>query len=155
MRLFAAALLLLAPGLRAAAGQTVPVPRSDFEEAAAQYRGYALGEFTEVVEEWVDAVNAGHPERALGLYTEDAYMEIEGPARGREAIETLLRGWGPGIDHIQVGLSDFDASGNMSYGTLQVRITPEGGSTRSGTLLLVMRKHGRSWRIRALTLTLT
>lgn len=58
------------------------------------------------------------------------------------------------VSHLQVGLSDFDASGDMAYGTLQVRVAPVDGSTRTGTLLLVMREQGRDWLIRAQTLTL-
>lgn len=153
MKAFATALLLLVTAAPAY-GQVMPIPRSDFEEAAAQYRSYALHEFQAVVETWVGAVNAGAADRAVRLYTEDSYAEIEEPARGREAIGTLLREWSEGVDHIQVGLSDFDASGNMSYGTLQIRVTPEEGRTRSGVLLLVMRKEGRAWRIRAQTLSL-
>lgn len=153
MKAYATALLLV--GTAASAhGQVVPIPRSDFEEAAAQYRSYALQEFQDVVEEWVGAVNAGEPDRAVRLYTHDSYAEIEAPARGRAAIQKLLREWSEGVRHVQVGLSDFDASGNMSYGTLQIRVFPGEGRTRSGVLLLVMRKEGRAWRIRAQTLTL-
>lgn len=154
MKLFVRVLFLqvaLAPAL---AGQVVPIPKSDFDEAAAQYRSYALGEFQSVVNSWVEAVNAGSAEGAARLYTEDAYLDIEEPARGREAVRALLRAWTREVSHLQVGLSDFDASGNMAYGTLQVRLSPTEGSTRSGTLLLVMRKEGRSWRIRAQTLSL-
>lgn len=147
----ALALLLIAG---AASAQTVPIPRSDFEEAAAQYRSYALSEFHGVVQEWVSAINADAADRAVRLYTEDAYVDIEQPARGRKAVADLLAGWEGGVRQLQVGLSDFDASGNMSYGTLNVRLVPEEGAVRSGMLLLVMRKEGRSWRIRAQTLTL-
>lgn len=153
MKVYATALLLLCTAAPAY-GQVVPIPRSDFEEAAAQYRSYALQEFQGVVEKWVGAVNAGEPDRAVRLYTEDSYAEIEEPARGRLAIQELLREWSEGVRSVQVGLSDFDASGSMSYGTLQIRVSPEEGSPRTGVLLLVMRKEGRAWRIRAQTLTL-
>ncbi|HUG40478.1 MAG TPA: hypothetical protein VMM12_08330 [Longimicrobiales bacterium] len=137
-----------------ASAQVVPIPRSDFEEAAAQYRSYALAEFNAVVAQWVGAINAGSPDRAARLYTGDAYLDLGQPARGREAVEHLLESWGGDIRHIEVGLSDFDASGNMSYGTLHIRVSPLDGRPRSGVLLLVMRKEGRTWRIRAQTLTL-
>ena len=154
MKRSAAILLGLLASAGSLAGQVVPIPKSDFDEAAAQYRSYALGEFQAVVESWVGAVNDGSPERAARLYTEDAYLDIQQPARGREAVRDLLRSWTSQVSHLQVGLSDFDASGNMAYGTLQVRVSPVDGRTRTGTLLLVMRKQGRDWRIRAQTLTL-
>ena len=153
MKVYATALVLLGAAVPAY-GQATPIPRSDFEEAAAQYRSYALQEFQDVVEKWVGAVNAGEPDRAVRLYTDDSYAEIDAPARGRPAIQELLREWAHGVRHVQVGLSDFDASGSMSYGTLQIRVSPEDGRTRTGVLLLVMRKEGRAWRIRAQTLTL-
>ncbi|MBW3552017.1 MAG: nuclear transport factor 2 family protein [Gemmatimonadetes bacterium] len=153
MKVLATALLFLGTATPAYA-QVMPIPRSDFDEALAQYRSYALQEFQTVVETWVDAVNAGALDQAAGLYTEDSYVDIEELARGRESVRALLREWSEGIRHVQVGLSDFDASGNMSYGTLQIRVSPDEGSTRSGVLLLVLRKEGRAWRIRAQTLTL-
>lgn len=153
MKLFTTVLLLALSATAPAFAQVVPIPKSDFDEAAAQYRSYALGEFQEVVQSWVGAVNDGAPERAARLYTEDAYLDIQAPARGREAVRDLLRNWTAEVRHVQVGLSDFDASGNMAYGTLQARVSPVDGSTRTATLLLVMRKEGRDWRIRAQTLS--
>ena len=143
------ALLLAAP----AAGQRVPGFEGDYDAAAAQFRAYALENFQQVLGEWVEAVNRHEVDAAVRLYAENAHVQLEGPAQGRDAARQALADWLEGVDAIQVGLADFDASGTMSYGSVRIVIDGAGsGRDADGTLLVVLKRRGRDWEIRSQTL---
>lgn len=144
---------VLLAGAAPAAAQTLPGFRGDYDAARAQFRAYALGEFHEVLNEWVAAVNARETERALDLYVPAAYVQLDDRATSREAAREVLEEWIRSIDVIRVGLRDFDASGSMSYGMLNVIINasdPE--QDGQAVMLFVMKRDGGDWKIRSQTL---
>jgi ketosteroid isomerase-like protein len=142
-------LLWLPAGLQA---QTLPGYRPDHDAARAQFRSYVLGEFQEVLGEWLDAVQSREPERAARLYAEDAFLQLDEPARGTAQVEAELVRWVRAVDGIQAGLADFDASGSLAYGTVRV-IIDGSPADRQGIMLLVLRRAGGDWKIRAHTLS--
>ena len=136
-----------------AAAQTLPGFRGDYDAARAQFRAYALGEFHEILNEWVAAVNARETERALELYAPSAYVQLDERATNREAAREVLEEWVQSIDVIRVGLRDFDASGSMSYGMLNVIINAaDPDENGQAVMLFVMKRDGDGWKIRSQTL---
>lgn len=132
-----------------ASAQVTPGYRGDHDAATAQYRSYALGEFQNVMAEWLEAVNAGDVEAAAALYTEDAFIHLEHPAN-IDQTEASLRAWLDDVDGVRIGLSDFDASGNLSYGSVRVQLLGSGSrGDVDGTMTFILRKQGRDWRIRS------
>lgn len=149
------ALPLLLAAAAPATAQNLPGYQGDYDAAAAQFRAYALGHFQSVLAEWVEAVNEGDIDRAMGLYADDAWVDFGGPTTGRDAAREALGRWVEGVDGIQVGLGDFDASGTMSYGSVRIVINaaPPREDT-DGSLVLILKKQGRDWRIRSQALVL-
>ena len=148
--LSSAILLGLALGAVPASAQTTPGYRGDYDAARAQFRAYALGEFQDVLARWLEAVNAGDAETAARLYTPDAFVHLERPANGPAEAEATLRDWLGHLDEVRIGLADFDASGNLAYGSVRVQLFGSGSAgDADGTMTFVMRKEGRDWMIRS------
>lgn len=136
-----------------AVGQNVPGFEGNYDAAAAQFRAYALENFQEVMGAWVQAVNAHQLDEVVGLYADNAHVQLEGPAQGREATRAALAEWLASVDAVQVGLADFDASGTMSFGSVRILIDGAGSHRDAdGTLFVVLKRHGRDWQIRSQTL---
>lgn len=152
MRAFVPTLIVagFALAVAPASAQVTPGYRGDHDAASAQFRSYALGEFQNVMAQWLEAVNAGDVEAVAALYTEDAFIHLERPANGINETEASLRAWLDRFDGVRIGLSDFDASGNLSYGSVRVQLLGSGArGDVDGTMTFILRKHGRDWRIRS------
>lgn len=130
--------------------QVMPGYRGDHDESRAQFRAYALQEFHAVLADWIEAANADDVDAAFRLYTGDAFLQLDRPTSGRAEGRGSLEAWLDAIDEVRAGLSDFDASGNLAYGSVRVQLlVPGPGSVVEGTMMFLLRKEGRDWRIRS------
>ncbi|NIP78809.1 MAG: hypothetical protein GWM90_06255, partial [Gemmatimonadetes bacterium] len=92
---------------------------------------------------------------AARLYAEDASTHLGHPATGAEAVREALAGWIGSLDGVRLGLSDFDASGSMSYGAVHIVVDAvDSDDDGDGTLVFVLKKRGRDWEIRSQTLVM-
>ena len=138
-----------------AATQNLPGYDNDFDQARAQYRAYAIGEFQEVLAGWLEAVEAHDAHRAAEYYAEDGFVYLGEEASGRADVEHALERWLVRVDGIQTGMRDFDASGSMSYATLNLVVNaadPEDDGP--GTMMLVLTKERGGWKIRSQTVVM-
>lgn len=140
-------------GATPALAQVIPGYRDDYDASQLQFRAYAMAEFQGVLAEWIEAVNAGDARAAARLYTEDAFVHLDRPMNGEDAARASLEAWLDHVEGVRAGLSDFDASGNLAYGSARVQLEGAGsGGTVDGTMTFVMRRDGRTWKIRSQTL---
>lgn len=132
-----------------AAAQLTPGYRGDRDRMLAEFRAETLNAFQEVLGEWVRAVNDEDAEAAAGLYAEDAFVHLGGTA-GPGEVSALLEQWLPRVPQLRVGLSDFDVSGEVAYGSVRVQFLGSGSAPDiDGVMAVVMRRHGHNWRIRS------
>jgi ketosteroid isomerase-like protein len=154
---------LLAAGIGAAslsassaAGQNLPGYHGDYDAADAQYRAYALNAFQEVLAGWAEAVNDGDVEAASRYYADEVTAFFDRPATGAQDVRAALAEWIERIDGFRLGLSDFDASGSMSYGAVKVVVNgADPADNGDGTLVMVLKRRGRDWEIRSQTLVMS
>jgi ketosteroid isomerase-like protein len=104
-------------------------------------------------QEFVSAVNAGDPERALLCWSTDVRIMIEGspPIEGPAAWEAVRRRIASTV-RLAMETERIDHSGNLAYELGHITVTrrgPEGMVVESrGKYLDVWKKHGNSdWRI--------
>lgn len=136
-----------------AAAQNLPGYQGDYDAAHAEYRAYAIGEFQKVFAQWMEAVKAGNAEEAARYYTDNAYLYLGQSDDGRGEVEESLDQWLDGIDDLRTGLTDFDASGSISYATLDLVINgADPADDGSATMMLVLKKVRGGWKIRSQTL---
>ncbi len=145
---------LIAPAAPAA-GQNLPGYQGDYDTAEAQFRAYALEEMQKVLTAWTEAALDKDVDAAMGHYAPNAFVYLDGVARGTEQVRERLTSWLDGVDDFRIGLSDFDASGSMSYASVSIvinAVNPDDDA--DGTLVFVLHRQGRNWRIRSQTLVL-
>lgn len=138
-----------------ASAQTVPGFDGGHDSARAQHRAYAIEEFQKVYSGWLEAVQAGDADRAAEFYTDDAFLYLGDSANGRGDVQSALTDWLQEIDHVQTGMTDFDASGSMSYVSLNLMVDGFGGGDNGpGTMILVLKRVRGGWRIRSHTVVM-
>jgi ketosteroid isomerase-like protein len=145
-------------GLAAAApatAQNLPGYDNDFDQARAQYRAYAIGEFQQVLTGWLKAIEEHDAHRAAEFYSEDGFVYLGEEAIGRADVEGALERWLGRLDGIQTGMRDFDASGSMSYATLNLMVNAaDPDADGPGTMMLVLTKERGGWKIRSQTVVM-
>ena len=150
--------VLVLAGLAAAStanAQNLPGYDNDFDQARAQYRAYAIGEFQEVLSGWLEAVQEHDARRAAEFYSEDGFVYLGEEAIGRADVEGALARWLGRVDAIQTGMRDFDASGSMSYATLNLMVNAaDPADDGPGTMMLVLTKERGGWKIRSQTVVM-
>lgn len=132
-----------------AAAQTVPGYQGDHDSARAQYRAYAIGEFQKVFSGWLEAVQAGDARAAARFYTDDAFVHIGETAQGQGNVLPVLQHWLADVEGVQTGMTDFDASGSMSYASVNLMVDGPGAAGGPGTMLFVLKKVKGGWKIRS------
>lgn len=156
--LLLSALAVAVPGLAVpapAAAQNIPGFSGDYDQAEAQFRAYALAEFQKVLTGWTEAVREGDVDQAMEYYTSNAFAYFTETARGSDQIRRQLTAWLDAIDDFRIGLTDFDASGSISYSSVSIvvnAVNPDDDG--DGTMIFVLRRHGRNWLIRSQTLVM-
>lgn len=150
------ALLVAATAVAAPLGaQNLPGFEGDYDAAEAQFRAYALEEFNKVLAEWNQAALDGDVDRAMTLYLPSAFVYLTDAARGPDEVRQQLTAWLDSVDDFRIGLSDFDASGSISYSSVHIvvnAVDPEDDG--NGTMIFVLRRQGRRWLIRSQTLVM-
>lgn len=143
----AIALLLSTTGH--AAAQMIPGYHGNRDQVRSEFRARVLNEFQEVMGAWVRAVNDEDADAAARLYAPDALVHLHG-ASGPGDVRAILEEWLPRVPQIRVGLSDFDVSGELAYGSVRVQFLGSGSDADTdGVMAVLMRRHGRDWRIRS------
>lgn len=138
-----------------AAAQMLPFERTDAGRARAELHATVLGEFQDVMGEWVRAINARDVPGAAALYADDAFVHLGDTAVGRDLVEDFLHQWVATLGSVSFGLAHFDASSSLSYAAGSLTITGNGANAQRGTMVLVLRRQGKDdWRIRSQTLLL-
>lgn len=139
------ALLTVTP----AAAQMVPGYQGDHDSARAQYRAYAIEEFQKVFSGWLQAVQSGDARAAARFYTDDAFVHIGDSVQGRGNVLSVLEEWLADVGGVQTGMTDFDASGSMSYASVNLMVDGAGTASGPGTMLFVLKKVRGGWKIRS------
>lgn len=143
------AIILLLSTTSVLAAQMTPGYRGDRDQVRAEFRAKTLNEFQEVLGAWVRAVNADDVDAAALLYAEDAFVHLDGPSSSGE-VKAVLERWLPAVPQLRVGLSDFDVSGELAYGSVRLQLLgPGSAGPTDGIMAVVMRRHGRDWLIRS------
>lgn len=115
-----------------------------------EYRTEVLQQVNKVMERWGSAWGRDDVDKVADLYWENAVLILPGspPFRGRDAIRTYLEQALPQqTGKVEAFMLDFDASGGMAvvYGNYMFT---ENGEERSGPLVTVYMRQGRTWKIR-------
>ncbi|MDQ3389670.1 MAG: nuclear transport factor 2 family protein [Gemmatimonadota bacterium] len=135
--------------------QSLPTPPTpDWQAAGRAYNEEALRGISVMLRDWRTSWARDDSRAVSRYYTPDAlFLFGEGrPIQGRDAIERELAATLGGTGDVHVGIDDFSASGNIAYAHGRFWYTPESGGeieSSGGTYVLVFRREGRSWRIRA------
>lgn len=138
-----------------AGAQTVPGYRSNSDAVHLQFRAYAMEEFQKVLGPWTDAARSGDLETAMSLYTDDAFVFFGAAGKGTREVRARLAEWFASVDRLQLGMNDFDASGSISYASVNMVVhsdTP--ANDGDGTMVFVLKRQGRSWKIRSHTVVM-
>lgn len=158
--LYPAAILLLPLALALcpghARGQLRPgIERGDYWGAIrARYRSEVLEGVGQTLDLWVEAWNGDDVDGLVALYAEGgALLFRAGAHMGPEGIRSALMGILGDAGPIQIGLQDFDVSGDLAFATTTYRYPGQAGrpegTPASGYLVWIMRKEDGSWRIRS------
>ncbi len=139
----------------AAPAQPLPIPRQpDMSADLQRYHAEVLREYNAVIGDWRQAWARGDARATARFYTEDASFIPPNGAQiqGRDAIERYFReNLSPGGE-IRLGVVDFAASGSLAYAQGRYWLQPDAADQSTavfGTYMAVMRREGRTWRIRA------
>jgi ketosteroid isomerase-like protein len=144
--------LLAASGLRA---QAPGYQRLNPASVRAEYTAEVLDRINELLAEWGNAWATDRVDDLAELYWEDAMLLPPGriPIRGRASIREYFVEVLPDHGHIEAFMLDFDASGGMSqvFGNFMLGIQhgEEAGTQKSGPLITVYMRRGRTWKIRS------
>jgi len=131
--------------------QVLPIPDGDGGRIDVQrYRAEAYQDYVAVVNAWRAAWRAGDAEAAARLYTDDASFAFHGDRviNGREAIVAEI---GPLMERypdIQTIHIDYEVRDRLAFG-MGTFLIPGEGESGAGIFTMVVRREGRSWRIRA------
>lgn len=140
--------------LRAEA-QIVPgAPRIDWEKEHQEFTTDVLRAYNELIESWRGAWEKGDAKKASSYYSDGAFLFAEAQLiQGKGAVEAHLVKLLPRIARVKTGLSDFVASDRLAYALGPVWYDLRGldGSMQpmAGTLLTVLVKEGKKWKIRS------
>jgi ketosteroid isomerase-like protein len=140
-----------------ARAQHVPgVPATDWNRARADYTASVLRDYTGVINQWRETLDAGDGRSAAAHYAVGAILMVPGtPAiQGRDSIQAYLDRTAPAILEIRTGLTDFVASDHLAYATGPLMLTYREGATGpvhtvTGQHVTVLVREGRRWRIRS------
>lgn len=135
-----------------AEGQKPPGFRNDYDAVQLQFRAYAMEGFQDVLGPWTDAARSGDLDSAMSFYTDDAFVFLGAAGKGTQEVRARLAEWLASVDELRLGMSDFDASGRISYATVNMVVNssnPEDDG--SGTMVFVLKREGRNWKIRSQT----
>jgi ketosteroid isomerase-like protein len=141
---------LASPG----AAQTPGYQQLDISAIHAEYNAEVLSHVNELLAEWGDAWANDRVDELAELYWEEAMLipPDGNPRRGREELRAYFQEALPNHGQIEAFMLDFDASGGMSqvYGNYMLGIQAgEGaGSQKSGPMMTVYLRRGRTWKIR-------
>jgi ketosteroid isomerase-like protein len=148
-----AALLLASParGLAQAPGY----PQLNPGAVKAEYLAEVLDRVNELLAEWGDSWSGDRADDLAELYAENAVLiPPDGPlVRGRTAIRDYFGDVLADHGHIEAFMLDFDASGEMSqvFGNYMLGIQQGdgAGTQKSGPMITVYVRSGRTWLIRS------
>jgi ketosteroid isomerase-like protein len=154
--LLSAALVVgAAAGARA---QALPFDAIDGGAGSREYSGYVMREYNRVIgrfrEGWVtaNAKDFAHTFSEVGTFTLFDRAQIH----GRGAIAEALGQEIPRIDGLELGMSEFTASGGLAYVTGPFSYVVQGASGAdarvSGAFTMVLSEDQGSWTIRSLAL---
>lgn len=130
--------------------QRTPGFDGGYDEALAEFRAERLREFDALLTGWLEAVQAKDVEALMEFYAEDAFIHLGEPVRGEEAVRAFLKSWLPGVAALEAGLADFEASGRMTYATVNVRVhRGEVSGPRPGTLMVITYRGRGGTKIRS------
>lgn len=121
----------------------------------AEYLAEVLDRINELLADWGDSWSGDHADELTELYAENAVLiPPDGPLiRGRTAIREYFGEVLPEHGHIEAFMLDFDASGEMSqvFGNYMLGIQQgdDAGSQKSGPMITVYVRRGRTWLIRS------
>ena len=154
-RSFPVLALLALLGAGGARAQMLPgVPPADNRQEMREFNAAALRGVSSMLAEWRGAWARNDARQAARFYTEDALLLVgEGkPLRGRQEIETGFAGILATSGVIQVAVEDFVASGNVAYafGNFWYPTEQEEDAPPvTGTYVMLLRRDGRTWKIRS------
>jgi ketosteroid isomerase-like protein len=149
------ALLLSTVEVGALGAQAPGYPQLDPRSVRAEYLAEVLDRVNELAAAWGSAWAEDRPVDVLDQFWEDAVLVPPDhvPLRGHEEIRAYLESALPLHGHMEAFMLDFDASSTMAqvYGNylLGIQRGPEAGTTKSGPMLTVYIRRGRSWKIRS------
>jgi ketosteroid isomerase-like protein len=155
LALSAALVLCSAAGARA---QALPYESIDGGAGNREYSGYVMREYNRLVgrfrEAWVTA--NGHDFSRAFSETGTFTLFEQSQLHGRGAIGEGLGQEIPKIDGLEIGMSEFTASGGLAYVTGPFSYVVQGDNTDavrvSGTFTMVLTEEQGSWAIRSLAL---
>jgi uncharacterized protein (TIGR02246 family) len=121
----------------------------------AEYHAEVLTQVNKLMERWGKSWGEDDADDVADLYWENAVLIMPGapPHRGRDAIRAYLEDALPRQEgQVEAFMLDFDASGGMAvvYGNY---LFTENGQARSGPLVTVYLRRGRTWKIRSQVFT--
>jgi len=121
----------------------------------AEYLAEVLDRVNDLMAEWGDAWAGDRVDDLVEQYWEDAVLipPDHVPVRGAEEIRAYFAEVLPSHGHIEAFMLDFDASATMSqvYGNYMLGIQQgeQAGTQKSGPMVTVYLRRGRTWRIRS------
>lgn len=122
----------------------------DTRRLLAEFHAEVLGQINQVQARWGASWAADDLGALLDEYWEEAVvLPADGqPLRGRAELQEFLQTELAGTDRIEAFMLDFDASGGMAvvYGNYLIEA---GGEQRTGPLVTVYLRRGRTWKIRS------
>jgi ketosteroid isomerase-like protein len=136
-------------------GQAPGYPQLNPGAVRAEYLAEVLDRINELLADWGDTWSRDLPDELADLYHESAVLiPPNGPVvRGRSAIRDYFVDALPEHGHIEAFMLDFDASGEMSqvFGNYMLGIQQgaEAGTQKSGPMITVYVRRGRTWLIRS------
>jgi ketosteroid isomerase-like protein len=154
--LLLSASLLLCAG--AAHAQAMPFEAIDGGAGNREYNGYVLREYTRVVGRFRDDWLASDARGFSRTFSPTATLTLfdQTQLHGRDAIAGGLGSAIPKIGDLQLGMSEFTASGALAYATGPISYVvqaADGTETKvQGTFTLVLSQDRGDWAIRSLAL---
>ncbi len=146
-------ILVLPASLRA---QVLPVPTApNLQQEMQRYSAEVLKHYNSLLTNWRNAWRAQDAHALARLYTEDAILlpPDSEPLQGRQAIQAHFQEILDATRDIQIGVADFSSSSTLAAasGRYWQEVAGAAGevSRISGTYMTVLRRDGRSWRIRS------
>ncbi len=118
----------------------------------------AVAELEAVMERWAEAVEADDAAAVAGLFTEDGVLlSSDAPtARGREAIETVVRGWieaGEENDRTATEAAFVGDDRAVLARTYEVDFVADDGTTSErGRYLVTFRRVNGVWQVEAMAI---